>query len=196
MQVIVHFCHIQSSLVHKREKFLMTLEIVHIRHTHTTRAAMPEICNCTAGLFSWKFGCYPCVLTKCSTRETKCTSLRSWQNNYLKLLSHFLLFLCYYWSSVKLSTNKWKILQKMFWMNPSNIHGAVQWEIRSHIVQTCPNCAQFQIFCTQFVPNCPSRSGVQCFKDRLSAFHSNLQFDATLISPKNNKILLGFEKQT
>ena len=95
MQVIVHFCQIQSSLVHKREKFLMTLEIVHIRHTHTNRAAMPEICNCT-GTFSWKFGCYPCMLTKCSTRETKCTSLRSWQNNYLKLLSNF----CYFYVTI------------------------------------------------------------------------------------------------
>ena len=93
MQVIVHFCQIQSSLW--REKFLMTLEIVHIRHTHTNRAAMPEICNCT-GTFSWKFGCYPCVLTKCSTRETKCTSLRSWQNNYLKLLSNF----CYFYVTI------------------------------------------------------------------------------------------------
>ena len=47
MQVIVHFCRIQSSLAHKRGKFLMALEIVHIRHTHNQRRNAWNLQNCT-----------------------------------------------------------------------------------------------------------------------------------------------------
>ena len=129
MQVIVHFCQIRSSLVHKKEKFLMTLEIVHIRHTHTTRDAMPEICILQLHRsFSWRIWLLP---MRPNQMQCQGNQMRFWQSNSGKLFSHFsclsaeTCFCVTYLSYIKWSSYDW-LIHNTVWYPQKNLQNIVE----------------------------------------------------------------------